>query len=179
MGIRTPGGWLLFATWSWAQMVDCACDVRNPESLKARQCSLCAEAEKQTADVFFVKDINPRKPNRYLALPRFHGPAGHRLADLPADHRTKLWTAAIQKARELWGNQWALAINGDLVRTQCHTHIHIGKLLPGVETGQFTEIDSPDQIPVPDQDGLWIYQGPNGKLRVHRGEQITETVLLR
>lgn len=174
---------LLLAPLASAQMVDCACDIANPESMKARQCSLCAEAEKHPADVaaFSVKDISTRKPNRYLMLPRVHTPKGHRLADLTPAQRAALWTAAIAKARELWGDTaWGLAINGDKVRTQCHTHIHISRLLPGVDWGDnWVEVSSPAEIPVPGEDGLWIHPSASGKLKVHRGEQITETVLLR
>ena len=53
--------------------------------MKRRQCSLCREAEKQPADqsIFFLKDINPRKPNRWLALPRAHFGGLHHLHDMP------------------------------------------------------------------------------------------------
>jgi diadenosine tetraphosphate (Ap4A) HIT family hydrolase len=181
--LRVLGLTFLAALPVFCQMVDCACDPANPESMKARQCSLCAEADKhpEGTTAFFLKDINPRKPNRYLALPKVHTPKGHRLADLTADQRTALWTAAIAKAKELWGDKnWGLAINGDKVRTQCHTHIHISRLLPGVDWGDnFVEVSSPAEIPVPGEDGLWIHPSANGKLKVHRGEQVTETVLLR
>ena len=169
----------------------CACDASQPETMKDRQCSLCAEAEKQPPSpaVFFLKDVNPRKPNRTLALPRMHEPGLHRMAELPADVQTALWTAAVGKARELFPqDDWGIAFNGDHVRTQCHTHIHIGRLLPGVETSNFIVIDSPASIPAPDDNGYWIHpvEGGQGsaaghkmKLHLHRGEQITETVLLR
>ena len=51
---------------------ECACDPQKPETMEARQCSLCREAERQPANptIFFLKDINPRKPNRWLALPK-------------------------------------------------------------------------------------------------------------
>lgn len=161
--------------------VQCACDPTRPETLKARECSLCAEAERQPADVpvFFLKDANPTKPNRTLAMPRIHSPASHHLADLPADVRLQLWTQAVLKAKELWGDGWGLAYNGDSVRTQCHTHIHIGKLLPGIEAGEFVVVDGPTQIPAPQGSGVWIHPDSTGKLHVHTGEQITETVLLR
>ena len=44
----------------------CYCDVAKPETMEARQCSLCKEAEKQPPDVkfFFLKDANPMKANR-------------------------------------------------------------------------------------------------------------------
>ena len=93
--------------------------------------------------------------------------------------RTELWSAAIEKAKSLWGDSWGLAVNGDESRTQCHAHIHIGKLLDGVETGRFVVANGPAEIPVPDEGGgLWVHPD-GGKLHVHLGEQITETVLLR
>jgi hypothetical protein len=98
---------------------------------------------------------------------------------MTAAERTRLWTAAVQKARELWGEDWGIAINGDTARTQCHTHIHIGRLLKGVETDHFVVVDGPAQIPVPEEGyGLWIHPA-GGKLHVHLGERNTETVLLR
>ncbi len=160
----------------------CACDASQPETMKERQCSLCAEAEKQPAGeaMFFLKDVNPRKANRMLALPRVHGAGLHRMVDLPAATQAALWAAAVGKARELYPqNDWGIAFNGDHVRTQCHTHIHIGRLLPGVETENFIVVDSAAAIPPPDDNGYWIHPVEGGKLHVHRGEQITETVLLR
>jgi diadenosine tetraphosphate (Ap4A) HIT family hydrolase len=162
---------------------NCACDASQPETLKARQCSLCAEAEKQPPEqvVFFLKDANPRKPNRLLALPRAHAPGQHRMADLPAEVQTALWTAAVAKAQELFPQgDWGIAFNGDHVRTQCHTHVHIGHLLPGIETSNFIVVDNAAAIPPPpDANGYWIHPAEGGKLHIHRGEQITETVLLR
>jgi diadenosine tetraphosphate (Ap4A) HIT family hydrolase len=160
--------------------VECACDAANPETLKLRQCSLCNEAEKQPGDthVFFLKDINPRKPNRWLALPRAHGTSLHHLHDIHPDERTRLWTAAIEKAKVMWGDEWAIAYNGEKVRTQCHAHVHIGKLIKGIETQNFIVISEPSEIPAPPGEGLWIH--PAGKkIHVHLGEQTTETVLLR
>jgi hypothetical protein len=160
--------------------VECACDPEHPESLKVRQCSLCNEAEKQAPDVeiFFLKDISPRKPNRWLALPRMHGSGQHHLYDLPLKLRTRLWEAAIARAKELWGDEWGLAYNGEKVRTQCHTHIHIGKLLKGVERDNFVIVRRASEIPAPKEGGLWVH--PHGKrLHVHLGEQTCETALLR
>ena len=159
----------------------CNCDPARPETLQARECSLCREADKQPPEVgiFFLKDNNPRKPNRWLALPRDHGSGLHSLADLPRQQRTRLWKAAIEKARSLWGDQWGVAYNGDRVRTQCHAHIHIGRLLKGIETRKFLLVNGPAQIPMPkDGTGLWIHQQGN-KLHVHLGEQTAETVLFR
>ncbi len=158
----------------------CHCDPAKPETMKGRECSLCVEAEKEPAsvDVFFRRDINPRKPNRWLVMPRMHTRELHPLAELPADVRTRLWTEAIEKGKAQWGQQWAVAYNGDRVRTQCHAHIHVGKLLPGVEYGTFAVVNSPADIVVPPGDGVWVHP-VDGKLHVHTGEQITETVLLR
>jgi CDP-diacylglycerol pyrophosphatase len=150
--------------------------------MERRECGLCREAEKQppTEAIFFLKDINPRKPNRWLALPRTHAKGtGHSLADLAPEERTALWAAAIRKGKELFGDEWGLAVNGDYSRTQCHMHIHIGKLLDGLETETVRVVDSAVDIPLPvDGDGFWIHPH-QGKLHVHYGEQITETVLLR
>ncbi len=157
---------------------DCACDVSKPDTMAAKNCGLCREAEKQPADaaVFFLKDINPLKPNRWLALPRAHT---HALQNLPAEARLALWDAAIEKARSLWGDQWGLAVNGDERRTQCHAHIHIGKLLDNVETPNVVVVDGPADIPIPtDGAGFWVHP-VGGKLHVHSGEQATEFVLMR
>jgi hypothetical protein len=162
----------------YADVSQCACDPARAESLEARECGLCREAEKAGEAIFYLKDINPRKPNRWLALPKVHTAVGHQLDDLPALERTKLWAAAIAKAKELWGEEWGLAYNGEKVRTQCHAHIHIGKLLKGVERDNFVVVSGPAQIPVPAGRGLWVHP-EGGKLHVHMEENITETVLLR
>jgi hypothetical protein len=67
------GAWLLVA-----DVRQCACDPGKPETMSSRECSLCSEAEKQTgaAEIFFLKDVNPRKPNRWLALPARTPPVG-------------------------------------------------------------------------------------------------------
>jgi hypothetical protein len=160
--------------------IPCPCDSQQPATLSERQCGLCAEAEKQPAAtiVFFVKDSSPRKPNRWLALPRQHSPGMHLMSDLPPDVRTELWRAAITKGKELWGEQWGAAYNAERLHTQCHGHIHIGKLIDGVEWGEFKVVSGPEEIPLPGKDGLWIHP-VGGKLHVHLGEQVTENVLLR
>jgi len=171
---------LLLAGAAIAAPIECACDAGNPAALAIRQCGLCKEAEAQPADakIFFLKDINPRKPNRWLALPRPHGTANHELHEMSAAERTGLWTAAIGKAKELWGAEWGVAYNGAEVRTQCHAHIHIGKLLKGIETGKFIVVAKPSQIPARPGEGIWIHPSGTG-MHVHVGEQTTETVLLR
>ncbi len=158
----------------------CPCDVKIPETLNARQCSLTKVTEEQPPDirVFFLADANPKKPNRLLALPREQALGMQRMAGLAPENRLELWTKAIEKAKEKWGDRWGIAYNGDNVRTQCHVHIHIGRLIDGVEAGEFLVVDGPAEIPVPGKDGYWIHP-VNGKLHVHTGEQICETVLLR
>lgn len=163
-----------------ADVDGCACDPAKPETMEARACALCRLAEREPAEpaIFFVKDNNPRKPHRWLALPRKHGEHGHHLQSMTQAERTALWKAAIAKAQELWANEWGIAYNGPMVRTQCHAHVHIGKLLKGVETRRFIVVAKPEQIPLPDGEGIWIH--PVGKkLHVHLGEQTCETVLLR
>ena len=54
----------------------------------------------------------------------------------------------------------------------------LGKLLKGLAPGKYYDVSSPEQIRLPEKGGIWIH--PVGrKLRVHYGEEITETVLLR
>ena len=172
---------LLAAPLAFADLADCVCDPGVPLSMQARECGLSREAAAQPSNLptFFLKDINPRKPNRWLALPSAVRKGVHNLAGMTPQERLQLWTAAIRKAQELWGDEWGLAFNGDDVRTQCHPHVHIGKLLKGVETGNFVVLSGPAEIPLPAEGtGLWIH--PQGKqLHVHLGEQLTETVLLR
>jgi diadenosine tetraphosphate (Ap4A) HIT family hydrolase len=165
---------------AYADVRGCVCDSAKPESMEARECGLCRLAEQQTGTepFFFTRDINPTKPNRMLILPRKHYPGPHTLAELSPEERTAFWTAAIAKARELWGDGWGIAINGDANRTQCHTHMHIGKLLPDVETDNFTVADDAASMPVPpDGGGMWVHP-VNGKIHVHY-QNIAEPVLMR
>jgi hypothetical protein len=177
----------LFAAASLSPLVadvrGCNCDVTKPIDLdKQKECSLCVEAERVPAyqEVFFLKDRNPTKPNRVLALPRVHTAGGHPLSLLTADQRHVLWAAAIGKAQEIWGDGWAIAYNGEERRTQCHTHLHIGKLLEGQETEHFVVVDNAASIPlpIPEGTGMWVHP-VGGKLHVHLGEQVNETVLMR
>jgi hypothetical protein len=177
--MRLPS-FALLATLPLIAIDKCECNPSRPETMEARECSLCKEAEKHppAPAIFYLKDNNPRKPNRWLALPRAHGPGAHLFKDMTKAERTALWRAAIAKATELWGEEWGLAYNGDKVRTQCHAHVHVGRLLKGVETGDYVVVGGPEEIPVPDGTGLWVH--PDGRrLHVHLNEQITETVLLR
>lgn len=166
-----------------ADVRQCACDPAKPETMRNRECSLCAEADKQSGptEIFFLKDINPRKPNRWLALPRAHSIGGHPLHELSRKVQTQLWTAAIAKATELFGpDEWGIAYNSEVHRTQCHAHVHLGKLLKGLAPGKYVDVSGPAAIRLPaDGAGVWIHPIPGGRLRVHFGEGITETVLLR
>jgi hypothetical protein len=165
-----------------AAVDSCPCDPAQADTLKLRACSLTNEAGKQPAslETFFLKDINPRKANRTLALPRRVVPGQmHELKHLSAAERTRFWRDTIAKAKELWGDDWGVAYNGVKVRTQCHLHVHIGKLLKGVDSGKAIYVNRLEDIPVPkDGSGFWLH--PAGKrFKVHINEQICETVLLR
>ena len=172
---------LLAAPLAFADMPGCGCDPADAKSMEARECGLSREALAQASGkpVLFIKDINPRKPNRWLAMPAAVRKGENSLSEMSPQARLGLWTDAILKAKELWGANWALAYNGDEVRTQCQPHLHIGKLIDGVETPRFVEVDGPAQIPVPaGGEGLWVH-AQGGKLHVHLGEDLTESVLLR
>lgn len=166
---------------AWARTpLACSCDIAKPATLKERSCSLCIEAEKQPAYVlaFSLKDNSKLKPNRWLALPRVHT-AGRMelLADLTPETRVALWREAISRGQLLWGEHWGLAMNGVETRSQCHLHIHVGKLIDGVEYGEFTVVDDVSQIADPGELGVWVHPVA-GKLHVHR-EMSPETVLMR
>jgi diadenosine tetraphosphate (Ap4A) HIT family hydrolase len=173
---------LLLSAWPAlrADVSSCACDPKNPESLKARQCSLCKEALKRPPgeEFFVLKDINPRKPNRWLILPVAHGTAQHHFRDLPKPQRDKLWREAIRVAREKFGDAWGLAYNGERARTQCHLHLHIGRFIPAAETSSGILVRRIEDIPAPEEGGIWVHPVPGG-FHVHLGDQIAETALVR
>ncbi len=152
-----------------ADVTGCHCDTGNAAEMSQRACSLCAVADREPTylTVFFQKDANPTKPNRILALPRVHGPGEHLLSSLDPETRRELWSAAIARAQEIWGTKWGIAVNGVKNRTQCHTHLHIGKLLGVQEEANFTVVNGPNDLPVPpDGGGLLVYPA-GSKLHVH------------
>jgi len=171
---------LMLAAAVRADVSQCACDPAKPETMQARNCSLCAEAEKQPPGVefFLLKDINPRKPNRWLALPRAHRPGAHDLHMYPKPVRDRLWHFAIRAAQEKFGSEWGIAYNGAQVRTQCHLHLHIGRFVRAAETGRFKFVRRVEDFPAPEDSGLWVHPVEGG-FHVHLGEQITETALVR
>ena len=164
-----------------ADVRNCLCDITRPETLAVRECSLCkaAEAQPDGPAFFLLRDANPNKPNRWLALPRFHGRNPQDLSDMTAEQRSAYWAFTIAKARELWGDGWGLAINSLERRTQCHAHIHIGKLREGLETDSFTVVEGPEMITLAlEGDGLLVHPA-RGKLHVHTGDPAAELLLER
>jgi CDP-diacylglycerol pyrophosphatase len=159
----------------------CACDAARPETMESRECALCRAADEQPAGTayFAIRDANPTKPNRWLALPRYHGRNPQDLDGMTPEQRTDYWTFAIAKGREIWGEKWGLAINSLERRSQCHMHIHIGKLSEGVEDDRMVIVDGPADIPLPREgDGMWVHP-VGGKLHVHFGDDSPELLLMR
>ena len=177
---------LLLAAAAWVlaaspphPVVGCPCDHADKASLEGRVCSLCGTAEAQTDEVYFIKDINPHKPNHYLALPRAHAGGLQAIGEMPPADRELLWTRAIEKGIELFGERWGLAHNSYFFRTQCHAHIHMGPLSPEVEDVGGTLYDSPRDFPaVQASDGIWIHP-KEGKYCVHLDRDLAEVVLIR
>lgn len=164
---------------------ECQCDHSVPATLESRECSLCREADKHPADpqhpfpVFFLKDSSPRKPNRTLVLPIRHGKGLQDLAHLTPEQRTHFWKAAIAKAQELWPDVWGLAVNADSVRTQCHIHIHIGKLHEDLDDSTGRTVSKPEEFPAPETgSGIWLHPVTGG-FHVHTDREIAEPVLVR
>ena len=87
---------------------------------------------------------------------------------IPAGHKVAL--RDIAKANEIWPNEtWGIALNSTTKRSQCHIHVHIGKLMAGIVDENFVVVSGPAEIPVPpDGDGVWIHP-LNGRLHVHAG----------
>jgi len=170
---------VLLLTAGLADVRNCACDAARPETLERRECSLCRAAEAQPGEsrFFAIRDANPNKPTRWLALPRFHGDNPQDLSGMTAEERTAYWSYAIAKADDLWGDRWALAINSLERRTQCHMHIHIGRLSAGAEDERFVAVNGAAEIPLPREgDGLWVH--PVGaKLHAHWGNDSPELLL--
>lgn len=173
---------LLLLQATHADVRDCQCEVARPETLDLRACSLCKAAELQPAGpaYFVIRDSNPNKPHRWLALPRGHGANPQHLGNMTPAERNAYWTFTIAKAREFWpAEDWGLAVNSLERRTQCHAHIHIGKVREGVESDTFTVVGGPADIPLPREgDGLFIHPA-NGKLHVHTGNDTPELLLER
>lgn len=95
----------------------------------------------------------------------------------------------------MWGGEWGLAINGNRVRSQCHGHVHIGRLLeeareidtllsPEGQRRPRTEprvVKSIEDIPAPEEgEGMWVHPA-GGKYHVHieAPATATEFILLR
>ena len=182
---RSPlvaGAMLLLLQATHADVRNCQCDVTRPETLDTRECSLCksAEAQPETPAYFVLRDVNPNKPHRWLAVPRAHGLNPQHLGNMTVDERNAYWTFTIAKAHEFWpDDDWGLAVNSLERRTQCHAHIHLGKVREGVETDTFTVVAGPAAIPLPrDGDGLFVHRA-NGKLHVHTGNDAPELLLER
>ena len=161
-----------------ADVRGCVCNPADPQTMPGRECSLTLVTMGQglASPVFFIKDSNPDKSHRLLAIPHaLH----HTLDDMTASDRTAYWTAAIAKAHELWGDDWAIAINSLARRSQCQLHAHIGKLLATVDRTGGTLVARAEEIPVPPNgDSIWIHP-EGGKFRVHIGDSAPEVGLMR
>lgn len=171
------------AFWALANpplpVVGCPCDHADPDTLGARVCSLCRTADEQTDAVYFLKDINPAKPNRYLALLKAHGSGLQAIGDMAPAEREAVWQAAIERAEELFGPRWGLAHNSYFFRTQCHAHIHMGPLSPEVRDEGGTLYDAPGNFPaVKASQGIWVHP-KQGRYCVHLDRDLAEVVLIR
>ena len=160
-------------------VVGCPCDHADAETLSSRVCSLCRTAEQQSASVYFLKDINPHKPNRYLALPRMHNSDLQHTGGLSAQLRTEVWEAAIAEAQRLFGERWGLAENAYFFRTQCHAHIHMGPLSPEVAEEDGTLYERVSDFPALDASkGVWVHPR-EGRYCLHLNRDLAEVVLIR
>ena len=177
-------GIAVLACWGLAPLVpmpvvDCPCDHANSGSMSSRVCSLCGTAAKESDEIYFLKDINPHKPNRHLALPKAHDTGFQSAADLSESLRAKLWLRAAERAEELFPGRWGLAQNSHYFRTQCHAHIHIGPLSLEVEDTGGMVFETVDEFPnVGQEQGMWVHPKDDG-FCVHLDRDLAEIVLVR
>jgi hypothetical protein len=161
-----------------ADVRGCVCDPARPDTMQDRMCGLTQIATEQppSPPVIILKDSNPTKPNRWLAIPRaLH----HTIQEMSLAERTEYWTAAIEKARAVWKDQWAVAINGEERRTQCQLHAHIGKLLDTADKSAGEIFEHIEDFPIPPPlTGIWV-QPEGNKFRVHVGGIANELILMR
>ena len=162
-----------------ADLVTCSAMSASRKRWKPGNAVCAAEAEKQAPDVkvFFLKDANPSKPNRWLALPRSHR-AVHSIL-MSDEERADLLAAAVQKRKSCLAMSGPSRTTRPACRRSATIHLHIGKLIPGSGNDQFFTATKVEDIPAPPKgEGFWIH--PQGNLfHVHTGEQVTETVLER
>ena len=174
--VLSLGSYVLVGT---PPVVNCPCDHSRPETLASRVCGLCRTAEEEEAEFYFLKDINPHKPNRYLALPKAHSRDLQGPSKLSDDKRSRYWQAAIEKAKELYPGRWGLAANGHFFRTQCHAHIHIGPLSRLLEHADGQLFDDPADFPNAGlEQGIWVHP-LDGRYCVHLDRDLAEVVLVR
>lgn len=160
-------------------VVSCPCDHADAGTLASRVCSLCGTAEQHTDEIYFLKDINPHKPSRYLALPKSHSSGFQSTTDLSASLRADLWRRAADRAEQLYPGRWGLAQNSHYFRTQCHAHIHIGPLSPEVEDVGGTLYRTTSEFPdVGPEQGMWLHP-KDGGFCVHLDRDLAEIVLVR
>lgn len=164
----TPGG---DSPRLWGPIAPCACDHSRPESLADRNCALCRVVEAREGDPLLVKDIDPEKPNRWLALPRRHDAATRQsIADLSEDDRRELAAFSVREAERLFPGRWALAVNPAAERSQCHLHVHLGPRrgdalctnagIHVAEPGRILDAMAPDG-------SVWAHPEPGGGYHVH------------
>ena len=80
-----------------ADVRGCFCDLANPEAAQLRACSLCVEAAKHppTEHVILLRDNDPAKPNRWLAVPRAAYDGSNPLARMSEAERIELWNTCL------------------------------------------------------------------------------------
>lgn len=164
-----------------ADVRDCTCDLNIPAVRASSMCALCVAAENQPRFevVFLLKDADPAKPNGWLAVTTGRHEGANPLLKMAEAERIAFWSLAVQKAFDLWGDGWAIAMNGAMTETQCHAHAHIGKFLGEKATDHGAYIDGIEDLPVLfDARGLWFHPS-GGRLHVHVGVEDAESVLLK
>lgn len=152
-----------------------SCSCSNIDDLGA-ECSLCNEAVRRRPEhgssTIVIKDRNVCK-GRWLALPQEHrGPCIQTLPTVSPQARRDLGRTAIAKALAEFGPGFGLAINPSAERSQCHLHVHIGRLRPNVAcSAVMASVSSPDEVFAAATDqGVWVHAAGGG-YHVHTSER--------
>lgn len=155
----------------WGPLAPCDCDHSRPESLADRNCALCRVVEAREGGLLLVKDIDPEKPNRWLALPRRHAAATRQsITDLSGDERRELAAFSVREAERLFPGRWALAVNPAAERSQCHLHVHLGpRRDDALCTNAGIHVGEPGRIldAVASDGSVWAHPEPGGGYHVH------------
>jgi hypothetical protein len=162
-----------------ADVRECACDLTRPETASSEMCRLNVAADKRPRYELVFAMQDPLRATQWLAVPRGKYDGANPLLKMTETERIAMWSLAVQKASEVFGTSWAIAMNGAMTETQCRASVHIGRFLADRENDRGAYIEGIEDLPVNfDARGLWFHP-VGGRLHVHTGEEDADRVLAK